>query len=73
MKSHEMKIYILFSGHISCDKGSPIAAFKTKKALREFVREEYPDARGPNRMEKNEMYWEDECWWIKCDDQIDLF
>ncbi len=36
----------------------PESAFKTKKALKEYIKKEYPDAKGINRMEKNELYWE---------------
>ena len=51
-----MNIFILMNGH---GTGSfPEAAFKTKKALKEYIKKEYPDAKGTNRMEKNELYWE---------------
>ena len=36
----------------------PEAAFKTKKALKEYIKKEYPDAKGTNRVEKDELYWE---------------
>jgi hypothetical protein len=42
----------------------PEAAFKTKKAMMAFIKQEYPDARGTNRMEKNELYWEEHNIWL---------
>lgn len=68
-----MKIHILMTGLRGDCQGYPEAAFKTKKALREFMRKEFPEARGTNRMEPNELYWEDEHGgWARCDTQIEL-
>jgi hypothetical protein len=67
-----MEIYILSSAFKSNDRGLPDAAFKTKKALLAYIRKEFPDARGTNRMEKNELYWEDETMWYNAE-KIPLF
>lgn len=68
-----MKIHILMTGLRGNYHGYPEAAFKTKKALRNYIKSEFPEARGVNRMEPGELYWEDESgWWAKCDTQIDL-
>lgn len=52
------KIFILFGGYTGDDKGDPIAAFKTKKAARDFVRKEFPEARGAERTSPSELYWQ---------------
>jgi len=68
-----MKIHILMTGLRGDCQGYPQAAFKTKKDLKRYVKKEYPEARGINRMEPNELYWEDEQGrWFRCDDQIEL-
>jgi hypothetical protein len=36
------------------------------------VKYEYPEAKGTNRMEPNELYWEHDIGWLKCDDIIPL-
>jgi hypothetical protein len=59
-----MKIYILSSGFIECNNDLPEAAFKTKKAMLKYIKENYPNAKGLNRMEKNENYWEDDTMWL---------
>ncbi len=66
------KLFVLMAGLTGDAQGYPVAAFKTKSDLRKFVKNEYPDARGTNRMEPNEMYWEDSSGWVKCDDTIPL-
>jgi hypothetical protein len=51
-----MNIFILMNG---CGGNSIAeAAFKTKKALKQYIKKEYPDAKGTNRVEKDELYWE---------------
>ena len=44
------------------------AAFKTKKALKKYIKQEYPDAKGTNRMEKNELYWELDGGYFSCEE-----
>lgn len=61
-----MKIYVLLNGHGA--NGLPKAAFKTKKALRDYIKQEYPDAKGTNRMEKDELYWELAGGWFNCEE-----
>jgi hypothetical protein len=61
-----MKIYVLLNGHGA--NGLPEAAFKTKKALRDYIKQEYPDAKGTNRMEKDELYWELDGGWFNCEE-----
>ena len=61
-----MKIYILSSGLIGRDT-LPEAAFKTKKAMLKYIKENYPNAKGLKRMEKNENYWEDDTMWLWAD------
>jgi len=46
----------------------PEAAFKTKKALKEYIKQEYPDAKGTNRMEKDELYWELAGGYFNCEE-----
>jgi hypothetical protein len=53
-----MKIHILFDGNSGDESGIAIAAFRTKKALRAYVREEYPWARGEQRDAPSELYWQ---------------
>ena len=62
-----MKIYILSSNFKGNDRCLPDAAFKTKKSMMAYIRKEFPDARGTNRMEKNELYWEDETMWYNAE------
>ena len=62
-----MKIYILSSGFIGCSSDLPEAAFKTKKAMLKYIKENYPNAKGLKRMEKNENYWEDDTMWLWAD------
>lgn len=63
------KVFVLMGGLVGDAQGYPIAVFKTKKDLRKFVKSEYPEVRGTNRMEPNELYWEDDnLGWLKCDD-----
>jgi hypothetical protein len=62
-----MKIYILLNAFKGDGRGLPEAAFKTKKAMMAYIRKEFPDARGTNRMEKNELYWEDETMWYNAE------
>ena len=57
-------IYLLSTGFLSESRALPEAAFKTKKAMMAFIKQEYPDARGTNRMEKNELYWEEHNIWL---------
>jgi hypothetical protein len=59
-----MKIYLLSSGLIGDGSAAPEAAFTTKKAMLAYIKKEYPDARGTNRMEKDELYWEYELGWV---------
>lgn len=67
-----IKLFVLMAGTVGDAQGYPIAVFKTKKDLRKFVKSEYPEAKGTNRIEPNEMYWEDDTGWLKCDDIIPL-
>ena len=67
-----MTIYVLSSAFKGSDRGLPDAAFKTKKALLAYIKREYPDAKGTNRMEKNELYWEDGSMWYNAE-QIPFF
>lgn len=62
-----MNIYILSTALRGETKGLPEAAFKTKKAMMEYIRTEYADAKGTNRMEKNELYWEHDTGWINAE------
>ena len=50
-----------------CSNDLPEAAFKTKKAMLKYIKENYPNAKGLNRMEKNENYWEDDTMWLWAD------
>jgi hypothetical protein len=63
-----MKIYILFHGWRNNTNGYPIVAFRTKKALRGYVKRHHPDYKGVARIEPNEMYWQSEYEWLKCED-----
>lgn len=68
-----MKLYILMSGQIGDCQGYPHAAFKSKKDVRKYIKKHHPYIRGINRMEPNELYWEDELGsWFRCDDEIHL-
>lgn len=60
-------IYVLSSAFKGSDRGLPDAAFTTKKAMLAYIKREYPEARGSNRMEKNEMYWEDDTMWYNAE------
>jgi hypothetical protein len=62
-----IKLFVLMVGSIGDSQGYPLAAFKTKSDLRKFVKYEYPEAKGTNRMEPNELYWEDDIEWLRCD------
>ena len=62
-----MKIYILSSGFLGCCGDLPEAAFKTKKTMLKYLKKKYPNAKGLNRMEKNENYWEDDTMWLWAD------
>lgn len=53
-----MKLFVLFDGIAGDDRGIPVAIFKTKKALKQYVRMRYPQAVGRNRESKSELYWE---------------
>ena len=71
-----IKIFILFEGYTGDDSGYPVAAFRTKKALREFVRTRYPKARGEERQTPSELYWQwnregphDAGGWLRADDE----
>lgn len=67
-----IKLFVLMVGIRGDAQGYPLAAFKTKSDLRKFVKYEYPEARGTNRIEPNELYWEDDVEWLRCDDTIPL-
>ena len=64
-----MKVYILFQGYRNNSNGLPIAAFRTKKQLRKWVKDNYPDYKGIARVNPNEMYWQEEFYWLKCEDE----
>ena len=64
-----MRVYILFHGYRNNTNGYPVAAFRTKKALRDFVRKHHPDYKGVARIDPNEMYWQSEYEWMKAEDQ----
>lgn len=64
-----MRVYILFHGYRNNTNGYPVAAFRAKKALRDFVRKHHPDYKGVARVEPNEMYWQSEYEWMKAEDQ----
>lgn len=66
-----MKIYILSSGMAGCSNDLPEAAFKTKKAMLKYIKENYPNAKGLKRQSKNENYWEDDTMWL-WSDKIEL-
>ena len=63
-----MKVYILFHGYRNNCNGYPVAAFKSKKSVREFVPKKYPEFQGKHRIEPSEMYWESGSEWLKCED-----
>jgi hypothetical protein len=65
----EMKIYILFQGWRNNCANHPIAAFRSKKSVRDYVRKNYPDYQGVQRMEPNQMYWQSEYEWLRCEDE----
>jgi hypothetical protein len=67
--NQKMKIYILFQGYRNNSNGLPIAAFRTKKQLRKWVKDNYPDYKGVGRVDPNEMYWQEEFYWLKCEDE----
>lgn len=62
-----IKLFVLMVGSIGDSQGYPLAAFKTKSDLRKFVKYEYPEAKGTNRIKPNELYWEDDIEWLRCD------
>lgn len=64
------KIYILMSGLKGDCQGYPEAAFKSKSDLRKYIKTNHPDSKGTNRMYKDELYWECEIGWLRCDDEI---
>lgn len=64
-----MKIYILFQGYRNNSNGGPIAAFRTKKQLRKWVKENYPTYEAIGRVDPNEMYWQEDFYWLKCEDE----
>ena len=64
-----MKIYILFQGWRNNSNGCPIAAFRTKKLLRSWVSKNFPHYDGKSRIDPNEMYWESEFGWLRCEDE----
>jgi hypothetical protein len=66
------KVFVLMTGIVGDDQGYPIAVFKNKKDLRKFVKSEFPKAKGTNRIEPDEMYWENDLGWFKCDDPTPL-
>ncbi len=68
-KQKQMKVYILFQGWRNSSNGYPIAAFRTKKQLRKWVKDNYPDYKGIGRVDPNEMYWQEEFYWLKCEDE----
>ena len=63
-----MRVYILFHGYRNNTNGYPVAAFRTKKALRDFVKKQ-PPFKAVARIEPNEMYWQSEYEWMKAEDQ----
>ena len=65
----KMKVYILFQGWRNNSNGSPIAAFRTKKSVRDYVKKNYPYYEGVCRVDPNEMYWQEEFYWLKCEDE----
>jgi len=67
-----IKLFVLMVGIRGDAQGYPLAAFKTKSDLRKFVKYEYPEAKGTNRIEPNELYWEDDIEWLRCDDTTPL-
>jgi hypothetical protein len=64
-----MKIYILFQGYRNNSNGLPVAAFRTKKSVRDYVKDNYPDYKGVARVDPNKMYWQEEFYWLKCEDE----
>jgi hypothetical protein len=64
-----MKIYILFHGWRNNTTGYPDAAFKSKKSVRDYVKKKYPEYKGIARVEPNEMYWQSQYEWLKCEDE----
>lgn len=64
-----MKVYILFHGWRNNCNGYPVAAFKSKKAVRDYVVKKFPDMKGTQRLEPNEMYWQSEDYWLRCEDE----
>jgi hypothetical protein len=67
--NQKMKVYILFQGWRNNSNGHQIAAFRTKKQLRKWVKDNYPDYKGVGRVDPNEMYWQEEFFWLKCEDE----
>lgn len=65
----KMKIYILFQGWRNNSNGCPIAAFRTKKQLRKWVKDKYPDYKVIGRVDPNEMYWQEEFYWLKAENE----
>jgi len=63
----KMKVYILFQGNRNNSNGLPIAAFRTKKLVRDYVKKNYPDYEAIGRVDPNEMYWQEEFNWLKCE------
>ena len=59
-----MTIYLLSSGVTGSGGAVPEAAFTTKKAMIAYIRREYADAKGTNRMDKDELYWEHDIGWL---------
>lgn len=64
-----MRVYILSHGWRNNSVGYPVGAFKTKRSVREYVRSKFPQMKGTHRLNPNEMYWQSEGEWMKCDDQ----
>jgi len=62
-----IKLFVLMIGSIGDSQGYPLAVFKTKSDLRKFVKYEYPEAKGTNRIKPNDLYWEDDIEWLRCD------
>lgn len=63
-----MKVYILFRGCRDKYAGRPIAAFRTKKSVRDYVKKNYPYYKKARRTELCQMLWESEYGWLVCNE-----
>lgn len=42
---------------------------KLEKQLRKWVKDNYPNYKGVGRVDPNEMYWQEDCCWLNCEDE----